>query len=105
MVSYWKTQWFYVFLSIVYATLAIANSVRGDYFMSLCWTISTIVMFILSLIGHLAERIKLLEKKAEKYDALCEEVQALYEANRIDREYMHCLEMRLDQLKYDMENR
>ena len=86
MVSYIKTQWFYVSLSVVYAALAIANMVQGDDFMSLCWTVSTIVMILLSLIGHLAERIKLLEKKAEKYDALCEEVHALYEANTIDRE-------------------
>lgn len=85
-VSYIKTQWFYVVLSVVYAALAIANMVRGDDLMSVCWTVSAIVMLLLSLIGHLAERSRLLEKKSEKYDALCELVQELVEANRIARE-------------------
>ena len=56
---------------------------------------------------HLENSLKIfkaLEKKAEKYDALCDNVSALNEANRIDRENMKRLELQIRQIKYDNEN-
>jgi hypothetical protein len=41
----------------------------------------------------------LLEKKAEKYDALCENVGALNDANKIDREYQKRLDQRIKTLE------
>jgi Zn-dependent M32 family carboxypeptidase len=58
--------------------------------------------FFQSVIEYNSDRIELLEKKAEKYDALCDNVTALNDANRIDREYIKLLEQKINQLKYDM---
>jgi hypothetical protein len=63
-----------------------------------------VIWSFISFINYNQDRIELLEKKAEKYDALCDSVSALNEANRIDREYMRLLEQRINQIKYDREN-
>jgi hypothetical protein len=63
---------------------AIWNVVEGDAFTGLCWVVSAVVWLLMSFINYNDERIKLLEKKAEKYDALSEEVAALAEALRIE---------------------
>jgi hypothetical protein len=63
---------------------AIWNVVEGDTFTGLCWVVSAVVWLLMSFINYNDERIKLLEKKAEKYDALSEEVAALAEALRIE---------------------
>ena len=104
MVSYWKTQWWRLLGSVTCLTFAIIYCTRGEDLLAVAWTVSFVYWIILSMVEYNGDRIELLEKKAEKYDALCEEVSALYEANRIDREYMHLLEMKIEQLKYDKEN-
>jgi Zn-dependent M32 family carboxypeptidase len=53
----------------------------------------------MSFINYNEERIKVLEKKAEKYDALCELVEALREANEVDREYADMRGQQLEHLK------
>jgi hypothetical protein len=63
-----------------------------------------LIWFFSSVIDYNEKRIELLDKKAEKYDALCENVSALNEANRIDREHMRLIEQRINQIKYDKEN-
>ena len=104
MVSYFKTQWWRLLGSAICLTLAIIYCTRGEDLYAVAWTLSFVYWLIISFVEYNHDRITLLEKKAKKYDALCEEVSALYEANRIDREYMHLLEMKIEQLKYDKEN-
>lgn len=119
-VSYIKTQWFRLLVAIICLVVALIyafkpapevltvetlDEVMGDMFTAVCYTISCFGWLMCSVIEYNSDRIELLEKKADKYDALCEEVSALYEANKIDREYMHRLEQRIHQIKYDMENK
>jgi HD superfamily phosphodiesterase len=59
----------------------------------------------MSVIEYNSDRIELLEKKAEKYDALCELVEALREANKIDRELEAVQDQRINRLEdklYDL---
>ena len=118
-VSYIKTQWWRLLIALycivmacvytfqpapeVLTVEALDEVVSNMLTASLHFTGFVIWSFI-SFINYNQDRIELLEAKAKKYDALCEEVGALYEANRIDREYMHRLEQRIQQIKYDMEN-
>ena len=118
MVSYWKTQWFRVICGIVGLALCLyflfqpgadESTLEGlrentnNAFASLCWFINSIFWFAAATVNYHHDRLELLEKKAEKYDALCEEVSALYEANRIDREHMKLLEMKINDLKYELQ--
>jgi hypothetical protein len=75
--------------------LVIINLVQGDNLMAVAWTVSFAYWMLNSYIGDNAEKIKLLEAKANKYDALVEEVRVLYEANRIDREHVKFLEQKI----------
>lgn len=119
-ISYIKTQWFRLLIAIVCLVVALIyafkpapevltvetlDEVMGDMFTAICYTFSCFAWLICSLIEYNCDRINLLEKKAEKYDALCENVTALNEANRIDREHMQLLEQKFNQLKYDLENK
>ncbi len=120
MVSYFKTQWFRLLVALfcfvmtcvyVFKPSPDTTTVEGldtlvTYIInaSLYFT-GFLIWFFASVVDYNEKRIELLEKKAEKYDALCEEVGALYEANRIDREHMKFLEQNINQLKYDREGR
>ncbi len=116
-VSYIKTQWFRLLIALyclvmacVYAfqpapevmTVEALDEVMSNMLTASLHFIGFIIWSFISFINHNQDRIELLEKRADKYDALCEEVSALYEANRIDREYMKLLEQKINQLKYDM---
>ena len=118
-VSYFKTQWFRLLVALfcfvmacIYAfrpapdtsTIEGLDQMISDAFNFLMYFSSFLVWVYASVIDYFNDRLEVLEKKADKYDALCEEVSALYEANKIDREYMHRLEQRIQQMKYDMEN-
>lgn len=118
-VSYIKTQWFRLLVSLfcfvmacIYAfrpapdtsTIEGLDQMLGDAFNFLMYFSSFLIWVYASVIDYFNDRLEVLEKKADKYDALCEEVSALYEANKIDREYIHRLEQRIQQIKYDMEN-
>lgn len=105
MVSYWKTQWFNLAMALGALIFVIINMVQGDDLIAVAWSVSFIYWMLNSYIEYNAEKIKLLEAKAQKCDALAEEVRALYEANRIDREQMKLLEQKINQLKYDQENK
>ena len=105
MISFWKTQWFNLVAGTVALVMFVVNLIQADGASAVMWLASAYTWFVMAGVEYYNhERIQLLEKKAEKYDALCEEVSALYEANRIDREYMRLLETKINQLKYDMEN-
>lgn len=114
MVSYWKTQWFRFAIGCTFLILTIycmfqpaadESTLEGvcqnlnTGWQSLCYFISSMIWFIASYVEYNNDRIKLLEKKAEKYDALCKEVHELYEANRIDREYQKMLEQKINLLE------
>lgn len=77
MVSYFKTQWFNLAMALGAITLVIVNMIQGDELMAVAWTISFTYWMLNSYIDYNAEKIKLLEAKARKYDALEEEVAAL----------------------------
>lgn len=104
MVSYFKTQWWRLLIALICLALTIMYCIQDNELLAVAWTLSFIYWIIISNVDYNHQRIEWLEKKADKYDALCEEVSALYEANRIDREYMKLLEQKINQLKYDMEN-
>ena len=119
MVSYFKTQWWRLLIALycfvmacIYAfkpapevlTVEAFDEVMSNMLTAGLHFAGFVIWSFISFINHNQDRIELLEAKAKKYDALCEEVSALYEANRIDREYMHRLEQRIQQIKYDMEN-
>ena len=118
-VSYIKTQWFRLLIALfclvmacVYAfqpapevlTVEALDEMMSNMLTASLHFIGFVIWSFISFINYNQDRIELLEKKAEKYDALCEEVSALYEANRIDREHMKLLEQRINQIKYDREN-
>ena len=119
MVSYFKTQWWRLLIALFCLVMAFVYMFKPAPDTSTIEGLDTLITYMvtagihfagfviwstMSFIDYFQECIELIEKKTEKYDALCEEVHALYEANRIDREYMHRLEQRIQQIKYDMEN-
>lgn len=114
MVSYWKTQWFRVICGTVSIVLFIIflfqpgadeSTLEGlrenlnNCFAALCWFINSMFWFVASIIEYNCDRIKLLEKKQERDDAMFELVQELLEANKIDRERATQLEARIKQLE------
>ena len=114
MVSYWKTQWFRVICGTVSIVLFIIflfqpgadeSTLEGlrenlnNCFAALCWFINSIFWFVASIIEYNCDRIKLLEKKQERDDAMYELVQELVAANKIDREVMKKYEERLKKLE------
>lgn len=118
-VSYIKTQWwrllialFCLVMSCIYAlkpapevlTVEALDEVMTNMVTASVQFTGFVIWSFISFINYNQDRIELLEKKAEKYDALCENVSALNEANRIDREHMKLLEQRINQIKYDKEN-
>ena len=118
-ISYIKTQWFRLLIALyclvmccIYAfkpapevlTVEALDEVMSNLLTASLHFSSFIIWSFISFINYNQDRIELLEKKAEKYDALCENVSALNEANRIDRENMKRLELQIRQIKYDNEN-
>lgn len=114
MVSYWKTQWFRVICGTVSIVLFIIflfqpgadeSTLEGlrenlnNCFAALCWFINSMFWFVASIIEYNCDRIKLLEKKAEKYDALCELVEELRKANEVDREIDAVQDRRIKRLE------
>lgn len=86
MVSYWKTQWVNILMAVFDVGISIFHFCAGDQLWGVAWTLAAIVWFLMSFINYNEERIKLLEKKADKYDALCELVEELRKANEVDRD-------------------
>jgi hypothetical protein len=114
MISYWKTQWFRVICGTVSIVLFIIflfqpgadeSTLEGlrenlnNCFAALCWFINSMFWFVASIIEYNCDRIKLLEKKQERDDAMFELVQELLNANKIDRERATQLEARVKQLE------
>lgn len=113
-VSYIKTQWWRLLIALyclvmacIYAfqpapevlTVETLDEMVSNMLTASLQFSSFLIWSFISFIDHNQNRIELLEKKAEKYDALCEEVSALSEANRLDREYVKLLETRIKKLE------
>jgi hypothetical protein len=92
MVSYFKTQWFRLLvafvclgISIYYAfqpaaetlTVETLDAMMSDMLTAIGYFFSFLIWITISCIDFNSDRIELLEKKAEKYDALVEKVDAL----------------------------
>ena len=118
MVSYFKTQWFRLVVALfclvmccIYAfkpapevlTVEALDEVVSNMVTAGSYFLGFIIWLVMSFINYLQDRTELLEKKAEKYDALCdevstlrEEVKALCEANRQNEEYAKYLEQKIN---------
>lgn len=113
-VSYIKTQWWRLLIALycfvmacIYAfkpapevlTVEALDEVMTNAITASLQFAGSIIWSVISFIDYNQKCIELLEKKAEKYDALCNNVSALSEANRIDREYVKLLEARIKKLE------
>lgn len=87
MVSYFKTQWLRIVFGVVVLVVAALCLFKPDgEFAALLWFIAGLLNFVMSYINWHHERIELLEKTVEKYEAMYDLVQELINANKIDRE-------------------
>ena len=92
MVSYFKTQWLRIVFGVVGLVVAVFCLFKPDgEFAALLWFIAGLLNFVMSYIYWHNERIELLEKKAEKYDALVDELDALQELLETERKYSNHL--------------
>jgi hypothetical protein len=66
---------------------------------ALCFFITAMIWFLCSIIEHHKDRIELLEKKAEKYDALCELVEELRKSNEVLGEIEAAQDQRIKKLE------
>lgn len=120
MVSYFKTQWWRLLIALYCFVMACVYTFKPapevltvealDEVMSNMLTASIhfagfVIWSFISFINHNQDRIKLLEKKAEKYDALCEEVHALYKANKVDRQYTDHLNRKIESFITDYQKK
>lgn len=86
MISYWKTQWFNLLMGALDLGFSIYHFCIGDQLWGIGWCLAGVVWLMQAGVNYNDERIKLLEKKQERDDAMYELVQELLEANKIDRE-------------------
>ena len=120
MVSYFKTQWFRLLMSLVSigfclyflfqpgadeSTLEGLNQNLGNAFAALCYFLTAMIWLISSVIEYNSDRIQLLEKKAEKYDAMYDLVQELLEANKVDRQYADHLNRKIESFITDYQKK
>ena len=87
MKSYFRTQWVSLFIGLADIGMFVYDWATGEYDMAIFWLVGAVVWLMVSRVDYNYDRIRYLEKKVEKYDALCDLVEALREANRIDRDY------------------
>lgn len=117
MVSYIKTQWwrllialFFLVMSCIYAlkpapevlTVEALDEMMSNMITASIHFTGFVIWSFISFINHNQNRIELLEKKAEKYDAMYALVQELLRSNKIDREYMKLMDAKIMQLKSDV---
>lgn len=115
MVSYFKTQWFKLFAAIICLVVSIyyvfqptaetitvetLDAMVGDMFCAIAYFSNFMVLISMSFIDYFRERIKLLEQKAEKYDALVGKVDALSRLLETECKYSSQLNKRIDRLVY-----
>ena len=103
MISYFRTQWFSILAGLGSLGMSIYNSVKVNEWAAIGWLVTAVVWLTMSRVLYNHDRIELLEKKAKKYDALVDEVRALYEANQVDRKYVDKLHKDLVYLIFAVE--
>ena len=111
MVSYFKTQWFRLLVAIVSFVIALVYALKPapdtstlegldtlmTYLINFCIYFSNFLLWIfISFIDHNSNRIELLEKMAEKYDAMYDLAQELLEANKVDGQYADHLNRKIE---------
>ena len=111
MVSYIKTQWWRLLIALYCLVMACIYALKPapevltvealDEVMTNMITASMhftgfVIWSFVSFINHNQNRIELLEKKAEKYDAMYDLVQELLEANKVDRQYADHLNRKIE---------
>ena len=111
MVSYIKTQWWRLLIALFCLVLACVYAFKPAPDTSTIEGLETLITYmmnaglhftgfviwsLISFIDYNQKRLEVLEVKAEKYEALCGLVEALKEANDLDREYLAALEKRID---------
>lgn len=109
MVSYFKTQWFNLVMALLAVIAIIVNMVQGDELLTLAWAVSFAYWMLMSFIDFNSEKIRMLEAKAKKYDALVEKVDALQELLETEIKYNEQWERRvnlkLEALRYEVEGK
>ena len=110
MVSYIKTQWWRLLIALycivmacIYAlkpapevlTVEALDEVMSNMVIASMHFTGFVLWSFVSFINHNQNRIELLEKKAEKYDAMYDLVQELIEANKLDREHMDIMDSKI----------
>ena len=115
-VSYIKTQWWRLLIALycivmacVYAfqpapevlTVEALDEVVSNMLTASLHFTGFVLWSFISFINYNQDLIELLEKKAEKYDAMYDLVQELLEANKIDRQYADHLNRKIDSLIVD----
>lgn len=113
MISYIKTQWWRLLIALFCLVVACTYIFRPSpdtttvegldtlityIFNAGLYFLSFIIWIFMSVIEYNSDRIELLEKKAEKYDALCEEVKALSELVETERKYSDHLNRKIESL-------
>jgi predicted HicB family RNase H-like nuclease len=117
MISYFKTQWWRLLIALFSLVMAfvymckpcpdtmtiegldavLSNIVTAGLFFA-----GFIIWVFQSVIEYNSDRIELLEKKAEKYDALVKKVDALQELIETEHKYSDHLNKRIDSLVYEV---
>lgn len=120
MVSYFKTQWFRLLVAIICLVIACyyafqpaadpmtmegLNKTLSDIVNANLYFTSFIIWAFMSVIEYNNDRIELLEKKAEKYDALVKEVSALYDLINAEKRYSELLDQQVRMLAEEIQKR
>ena len=77
--SYFKKHWFDIVVGLISCGLAIYYFCTANIDTAIIWLISACIWLGMSRVDYNDERIRELELKAKKYDALAEEVKAMRE--------------------------
>lgn len=94
--SYLKNHWFDLLVGSISLGLATYYFCTANIDTAIIWLISTCTWWGMSGVEYNHERIKELELKSKKYDALAEEVQAIRELQEV---YRKLYEQRLKNLE------
>ena len=116
MIYYWKTQWWKLLIALFCFVMSCIYAFKPapevltvetlDEMMSNMVTASTyftgfVIWSFISFTDYNQDCIKMLEKKAEKYDAMYALVQELLEANNADRQYADHLNRKIESFIMD----
>ena len=114
MISYFKTQWWRLLIALFCLVMACFYMFRPSPDTTTIEGLDTLITYIvnagmyfagfilwsvMSVVEYNNDRIELLEKKAEKYDALCDLVEALRKANEVDRDHDEQQDQQIKHLK------